>query len=269
MQNQPPGSSSNGQGPGGALSALDPLRVLRIVQADPDALTKCGLTFLIFLIPFVGWMVVLGWLTYALRRAHANATPILLPAPTDFPTALDYGEQGLKAFVVGLCWTLPTLVFTFGFIGCMWFGVAGSVMAASQGDGDMAGAFVALAMLAGLVGFLVLAVVNTLLSMPAAIAVLRTEMSGVLSEGFAVSAVLATFRAQLGAWILNLLMLMLIQMGVAMVGAFIPIVGIVAASYVLLLLRGFAMLSVYEYVLLASGTEAFPVGPLAPVGMRG
>ena len=72
MQNQPPGSSSNGQGPGGALSALDPLRVLRIVQADPDALTKCGLTFLIFLIPFVGWMVVLGWLTYALRRAHAK-----------------------------------------------------------------------------------------------------------------------------------------------------------------------------------------------------
>lgn len=269
MQNQPPGSSSTGQAPGGALSALDPLRVLRIVQADPDAFTKCGLTFLIFLIPFLGWMVVLGWLTYALRRAHANVTPILLPAPSDLPTALDYGEQGLKAFVVGLCWTLPTVVFTLGFIGCVWFGVAGSVVAASQGGGDMGGLFVVLAMLVGFVGFLVLAVINTLLSIPAAIAVLRAEMSGVLSEGFAVSAVLGTFRAQLGPWILNLLMLMLIQMGVTMVSAFIPIVGIFAASYVLLLLRGFAMLSVYEYVLAASGIEAFPVGPLAPVGMRG
>lgn len=268
MQNLPPGSSSTGQAPGGALSALDPLRVLRVIEADPDAFTKCGIVFLIFLIPFVGWMVVLGWLTYALRRAHANVTPILLPAPTDLTVALDYGEQGLKAFVVGLCWTLPTIVFTLCFVGCIWFGVAGSVMAAAQG-GDMGGFVVVLAMLAGFVGFLVLAVINTLLSIPAAIAVLRAEMSGVLAEGFAVSPVLATFRAQLGAWILNLLMLMLIQLVVAMVSSFVPLIGILVSSYVLVLMRGFAMLSVYEYVLVASGTEAFPVGPLAPAGMRG
>lgn len=268
MQNQPPGSSSTGQAPGGALSALDPLRVLRIVQADPDALTKCGLTFLIFLIPILGWMVVLGWLTYGIRRAHANATPILLPAPTDLATALDYGEQGLKAFVVGLCWTLPIVVFTFALMGCLWFGILGGVVAGSEA-GDAGALISVVVVLVAFAAIFVMAIVNTLLSIPAAIAVLRAEMSGVLSEGFAVSAVLGTFRAQVGAWILNLLMLMLIQMVVAMVSAFIPIVGVFVASYALLLMRGFAMLSVYEYVLVASGTEAFPVGPLAPVGMRG
>jgi len=240
-----------------------------VIQADPEALTKCGLTFLIFLIPVLGWVVVLGWMTYALRRAHANVTPILLPAPTDLPTVLDFGEQGLKAFVVGLCWALPVVVFSLAFFGCLWFGVAGSVVASVQGGGDMGGAFIAIAILVAFGAFLALAVFNTLLSIPAAIATLRAEMSGVLAEGFAVSAVLGTFRAQLGAWILNLLMLMLIQIAVTFVSSFIPIVGIVAASYVLMLTRGFAMLSVYEYVLLASGTEAFPIGPLAPAGMRG
>lgn len=244
------------------------MRVVRIIQADPDALMKCGLTFLISLVPFLGWMVVLGWLTYALRRAHSNVTPVLLPPPTDLPTLVDYGEQGLKAFVVSFCWTLPSFVFTLSFIGCIWFGVGASIVAgASQGE-EMGVIFMVLAMLATFVGVFVMAVINVLLTIPAAVATLRAELSGVLAEGFAVSSVLTTVRASIGSWLLNLLMLMLLQMCVLFI-AVIPIVGVFLANYTMMLVRAFSMLSVYEYVLVSTGTEAFPVGPLAPQGMRG
>jgi hypothetical protein len=268
MQNLPPGSSSTpGQAPG-VLSALDPLRVVRIIQADPDALMKCGLTLLISLVPVLGTFVVLGWLTYALRRAHANVTPVLLPPPSELSTALDYAEQGFKAFAVSLCWTLPSIVFTLSFVGCIWFGIAGSVVAgASQGE-ELGALMMVVGILAMFVGMLLLAVINVLLSIPAAIATLRAELSGVFAEGFAVSAVLGMARANFVPWVLNLLMLVLVQMGVTFL-AVVPVVGIFLANYVAMLVRGFAMLSVYEYILFSTGTEAFPVGPLAPQGMRG
>ena len=66
----------------------------------------------------------------------------------------------------------------------------------------------------------------------------------------------------------TVLMLVLVQMGVTFL-AVVPVVGIFLANYVAMLVRGFAMLSVYEYILFSTGTEAFPVGPLAPQGMRG
>ena len=239
------------------------MRAFRIIQADPDGLSKCGLMLLISIVPLVGGFVVLGWVTYALRRAHANVAPVFLPAPGDLGTAIDYGTQGLKAFFVSLCWTLPIVVFTMAFVGCLWFGAGATIVAgATQGE-EMGAASMVIALLVVFGGGLTLAVFNILVSIPAAVATLRAELSGVLAEGFSISAVFTTVRAKFLPWVLNLLLMGLVQFGIAFL-MLVPIVGIFLVGFVSQLVRGFAMLSVYEHVLVSTGTEAFPVGPLAP-----
>ena len=73
---------------------------------DSDWLKKVGLAALIFLIPIIGPITVMGWGLEITRRVINNQTD-LLPDWSDFGGYLSKGFQG---FVVSLAFSLPSLL---------------------------------------------------------------------------------------------------------------------------------------------------------------
>ena len=78
-------------------------RAFSYIQEDPDWLKKVGVAALIFLIPLVGPITVMGWGLELTRRVIRHE-PEVLPDWTNFS---DYLMLGLKAWVVGLVFGLP------------------------------------------------------------------------------------------------------------------------------------------------------------------
>jgi hypothetical protein len=77
------------------------------VFEDPDWAKKVLIPALIALIPLVGQFFLIGWSLDVTRRVIQN-NPRPLPD-------LDFGRQlvdGLKAFVIGLVYAIPTIIFT-------------------------------------------------------------------------------------------------------------------------------------------------------------
>jgi hypothetical protein len=72
---------------------------------DPDWLKKILVPALIFIIPILGQVFLIGWALDVTRR-------VIRQDPTPLPE-LDFGRQfvdGLKAFVVGLVYSLPAII---------------------------------------------------------------------------------------------------------------------------------------------------------------
>ena len=250
----------------GASSGADPFRAYDVIRSDPEWPAKLGLFLVIWLIPLLGWFLVLGWLSYGARRAVAGISPVLLPPTTDLTTLLDYGEQGLKAFLVSLVWTLPALAVTFAGIGCIYFAFVASMVSALAGAESTDGASLAVIpvfLCGGLVFMAIMAVLNALLSLPAGAAVMRCELSGQLARGFDVSSVLTLVRLVLRDWVLNFVLLALVSMVGVLFANLLPIVGVFVMTFLLTITRLFAAVSVYEKYL-ARGGEPVALGPMEP-----
>lgn len=237
-----------------------------LVQADPEWPTKLGLFLLVWAVPFVGWLVVMGWLAYGTRRAIARVTPVLLPPTADIATLLDYAETGFKAMLVSFVWSLPPLALLFGTMGCLYFAVFAAALAAVSGADGTDGAslvLVPLIVCGGLVIIVMLAVLNAALSMPASAATLRAELSGQIGRGFDTAAVFEMVKRVLRDWLLNLVLLAIVTLLSVSFANALPLIGMFVSTFLVAILRTFAVVSVYEKYLAAGGTPV-AIGPLEP-----
>jgi len=98
---------------------------------DTDWLKKVGIAALVFLIPIVGGIIVMGWALEITRRV-INDDPQPLPDWSDFG---GYLGKGFKAFVVSLVYALPVLLV----VGCGQLVMFGAGTALSESDPDLAG----------------------------------------------------------------------------------------------------------------------------------
>ncbi len=86
---------------------MDFARSFSYVFEDKDWLTKILIGAVVLLIPLVGQLIVFGWALEATRRVIAGEKP-------ELPDWSDFGGHvgnGLKAFVVGLVYGLPLIIF--------------------------------------------------------------------------------------------------------------------------------------------------------------
>jgi len=159
---------------------------------------RLGLLALAFgLISLATSILVLG---YGLRIARQVTAGVDLP----LPTWTDWGGLaflGLKGVVVGLAWFLIPIVLA----AAVWIGAI-----AGAGDGGAAGLALLLSCLTLLL-FLALAVM-----LPAALT--RTAATGSLGEGVNVPAVFALVRANLGDYLLLLVLWIAVGIAAALVG---------------------------------------------------
>ncbi|GAB4214625.1 MAG: hypothetical protein OHK0013_39460 [Sandaracinaceae bacterium] len=245
---------------------VDLLRGYEVVSEDVEWPIKIALHLLIWAVPVLGWLVVTGWLSYGARRAVAGVRPVLLPPTFDPTTLVDYALQGLKAMVVGVVWSLPAIAFTIATVGCVYFGVVASLLSAATGAESTHGlslAMIPLVVCGALVLFVAVGIVNALLSLPATAAALRVELSGSLAQGFEVSGVSAMVRTVLRAWVLNLVLLVMLAWTGVFIGNVVPVIGVLAVTFLLAIARVFAAVSLYEKYLAAGGTPV-PLGPVEP-----
>lgn len=81
-------------------------RAFTYVFEDADWLKKIGIAALVSLIPIIGQLIVLGWSLEVTRRL-IHHEPELLPDWNDFG---GHTIRGLKAFVIGLVYSLPIIL---------------------------------------------------------------------------------------------------------------------------------------------------------------
>lgn len=260
---QPPGGQPPGARP---QRAVDLTYAFDVIAADPEWPAKLGLFLCVWIVPILGWFVVMGWLSYGARRAVARLHPVLLPPTADLTTILDYAEQGLKAMVVSLVWSIPAMVLTVSAVGCLYFGLVASMlsaMAGAEGTDGLSLAMIPLFFCGALVLLAVLAVGNAVLSLPAAAAALRSELNGSFGAGFEASAVLGMVRLVLRDWLFNLVLLAIASVVLVTFANALPVIGILLATFLITIMRVFAVVSVYEKYL-AAGGEPVALGPMEP-----
>jgi hypothetical protein len=246
--------------------SVDLLHAFEILQADLEWPVKLSLFLLVWVIPFVGWFVVLGWLSYGARRAVAGIQPVLLPPTADLTTLLDYAEVGLKATIVSFVWTLPAIGIVLFSFGRLYFAFVASFVSAIAGADSTNGlslAMIPLFVCGGVVVMGVVAVLNTVLSLPASAATLRAELSGVLGRGFDFGEVMPTVRLVLRDWLLNLVLLALATVLSVSLANALPVIGALVSTFLVAVVRTFAVVSVYEKYLAAGGAPV-PLGPMEP-----
>jgi hypothetical protein len=78
------------------------------VFQDQDWIKKVAIAGALMIVPFLGWLVVLGWSIEITRRVIAGEEPVL-PDWADFG---DFLMKGLKGFVVGVVLAIPLILIT-------------------------------------------------------------------------------------------------------------------------------------------------------------
>jgi hypothetical protein len=245
---------------------VDLLYAVEILRADPEWPVKLALFLLVWAIPFLGWFVVLGWLSYGARRALSGVEPALLPPTTDLATLIDYASVGLKGLFVGVVWSLPATALSLSGVACIYFGLLASLFsgfAGAERTGGLSLATIPLFLCGGLVSILVLAVLLSLLSLPAAAATLRAELSGRVATGFEVAEVFASVRLVFREWLVNLVLLSVATLFAVGLASTIPILGTLVSSFLVAVFRTFAIASLHAKYLAAGGVP-LPFGPLEP-----
>ncbi len=81
-------------------------RAFSYVFEDSDWMKKVGIAALAMLVPILGQIAVLGWSLEITRRLIMGQVTDLLPDWTDF---MDHFMRGVKAFVIGLVFALPSI----------------------------------------------------------------------------------------------------------------------------------------------------------------
>jgi len=171
---------------------MDIGKAFGFVFEDERWVTKVLLGGLFFFIPIVNFAVLGYMLKIAENVAKGSSTP--LPEWSDFG---DLFMRGLYTIVIGVVYAIPVFV-----IYCLLLAlVGGAGMASDQNNDAMAGGL-------GLVacfGYLVLFVVGILVAIVQFPAVARYVATGSLSEAFKFGEVIAAARAEIGTWIIVIL----------------------------------------------------------------
>jgi hypothetical protein len=185
-------------------------RAFSYITEDTDWLKKVGIAGALMLIPFIGWIAVLGWGLEITRRV-INHDPAPLP---DWSNFTDHLVRGLKGFVVSFVFSLP---------GALVNGCQGTINALvtnpellqnmdSNTITMLTTGIGGLAICCGCLGFL-LSVTATFI-MPAAFGNMMAN-NGDLGAGFRFNEIFALIKAAVGPYLMTLL-------GALVVGLIIP-----------------------------------------------
>jgi len=204
---------------------MDMSAALKSVFEDEEWIAKVAVGSLIFLIPIVGQIIVLGYMI-KLARNVAQGNPRPLPRWEDLGDLL---TRGLHVFVITLAYVAPAILLMF--LVLIPIGVVGSATGDREGN------------IVGPLFFCLMPLVSILavgLSLAAYGAMARYVVYDTLSEAFKFREVFASMRADLSAW----LMLLLTSIVVSLAGAAISAVtcGL-----------GFLVLPMYLYCVLGHG----------------
>ena len=85
---------------------MDFARSFSYVFEDKDWVTKLVIAAVVFLIPIIGQLIVLGWALEITRRVIQGEEPVL----ADWSDFGGHVMRGLQAFVVGLVYGLPLIL---------------------------------------------------------------------------------------------------------------------------------------------------------------
>jgi hypothetical protein len=172
---------------------MDFARAFSYIFEDSEWLKKVGIAALVFLIPFVGPITVLGWSLTVTKRVTEGQTTDLLPGWENF---MDHLMLGLKAFVVGFAYSLPVILIS----------SCSNVLPiiAQEMRGDMYDVMVTVSMIASICFgcFTFLYSIFLGLALPAAYA--QVAVTGEIGAGFRFGEVFGLVKAAIGAYVLVL-----------------------------------------------------------------
>ncbi|MFM8322437.1 MAG: DUF4013 domain-containing protein [Chloroflexota bacterium] len=172
---------------------------------DPDWLKKIGIAgaialgsmlLSIIIVGIAGFIVLAGWMLEIVRRV-INRDPRPLPEWDDFG---GYFSKGIKAFVVGLVYSLP-LILVNVCIQIIPLIVAGGGDPSSDAAGAMAGGIAALSICLGCFSFIYSLLMAAVL--PAAMG--QLAVTGEMGSAFRFGEIIAMVRGNLGAYVMVVL----------------------------------------------------------------
>jgi hypothetical protein len=164
---------------------------------DPDWLKKVGIAALVFLIPVIGPMVLMGWGLEITRRV-INNHPEPLPNWDDFSI---FVSKGFQAFVVTLAYTLPIILVVICNYG-LSFGMIAATVSSDSSNSGIIGNVATIASLC-LSCFVILFAIAAGFMIPAAMGNLAS--TGELGAAFRFNEVFGLVRAAPGAYLLEML----------------------------------------------------------------
>jgi hypothetical protein len=172
---------------------MDFARAFSYIFEDSEWLKKVGIAALVFLIPFVGPITVLGWSLTVTRRVTEGQTTDLLPGWENF---MEHLMLGLKAFVVGFAYGLPVILLS----SCQ--SILPIVAENMRGDAyeAMILASTVVSICVGCFSFLYSIFIG--LTLPAAYA--NVAITGEIGAGFRFAEIFALVKAAIGAYVLVL-----------------------------------------------------------------
>jgi len=192
---------------------------LSFVTQDRDWIKKIGIAALLSL-TVIGAIPVLGWGVEISRRVINGASEVL-------PDWSDFGKYimgGLKYLAVGLVWTLPLIILS----ACLG-GVVGAAVAAMSQDSDTSTIALILQVCLGLISLPYGIALGLMIPAAAGILAATDSLSGALNPANAFKLV----RANLGGYILLIVVVSVLGMVGSVVGTVACLIGIfVATAYV-------------------------------------
>lgn len=168
-------------------------RAFSYITEDQEWAKKLLIAGLIFLIPILGSIIVLGWMMEIVRRVIAGE-PNPLPGWENFS---DYITKGFQAFVVSLAYTLPIIIISTCFQLVVPF-----MAEVGSGGGDSGDAIAAVLMVVSLClsCFMFIYSIFINLALPAAYG--NLVATGELAAAFRFNEVYGLVRAAVGPYLL-------------------------------------------------------------------
>lgn len=253
---------------------MEYLRGWRAIKSDPEGFRKVGMGALMVLcgmfIPVAGplllQMVLLGWASLMLRRAVSGQDAPLPRLEFDIDYLKLLIEDGFKAFLVRLIWSLPMTAIIMASMCCMYaamFGMMATAGVGAQAGGEVGAGIGGLAGMCMMLGFwFALVVLLQVVQMPLHMALIRVELTGDLNQGMRFKEVLDMTKMVFKELFFGQLVMGFIGFGCVLTGELMCFVGLFPAVIVMHVLMTFWHAEVYK-VYLSKGGEPLPVGPLA------
>jgi hypothetical protein len=194
---------------------------------DPDWLKKVGIAAVVFLIPIVGPIILMGWSLEITRRVISD-DPQPLPDWSDFSGFI---SKGFQAFVVGLAYALPVILIVI----CGQIVTVGSAAALSNSNSDAAGGIATVVSICMGCFVLILGLAAGLLVPPA---LGNLASVGQLGAAFRFNEVFGLLRAAPGPYILTILGVFVAALVLSPIGSLICGIGALATTAYLSALSG-------------------------------
>lgn len=185
---------------------------------DTDWLKKMGIAAVVFLIPVIGSIVLMGWGLEITRRV-INNEPDMLPDWTDLSGFL---QKGFQAFVVSLAYALPIILIVI----CGQTATIGIATAMGNSNSNAAGGIATIVGLCMTCFITILAIVAGFI-IPAATGNLAA--SGELSAAFRFNEIFGMVRAAPGPYIMVILGIGLANIILAPLGSLVCGIGLLFA----------------------------------------